>query len=626
MDIKEIVAEALEFASRKDAAEKDAAARRQIGDFLGRYPFKEKPELLRNIAPNDLFDSAAEDRFFNWVQDRTDMVGAIPVNRAAVFPEAVKRIDFFKVLLTVLVSDRKSISFKIDQNWGVIPGFGGDKLIAKKLVALYYADSVVPVFGTETLELFSSLLGIDYGKGAPQRFRKDYSMLSTGLKFELLNAGLMRFKTMHLEKWTNTMFASFLYHASTSWRQSSGAPATDKPHVEKEEAHGRGESTATPPAPTEHYEARLKESEAALNGLKEEVGARDARIAELEERLRMREEAMRTLEMEAHQREEAIREELLKETERLRSASPEQQAMRKRIEELTKQLKESDERIKGMEEEQSRRQNEAGVREIDFADMGIGMFEGSMPSETNEEKVKSGTPRLDDLLRGGIPVGSQVIVYGPSFIGKEIAMSAFAAQGLSEGVPLIWVTTDRTIEEIREEMSHFTGDYAEYEKKGLVLYIDAYSRIVGDSSVAEHVKYLDDSGDIASISEMVEECVSALGDTVREKGYRLLFRSVSSLSANFDIKNIFALLRPLVARIRKDRSVAIYSIERGIVSEQDLQIIGTTMDGVIEFSTDGRNNFLSVQGICETQTKDKIQYTVGKNALNIGSFTLGRIK
>lgn len=621
MDTKEIVAKALEFASQKENTERDAAAQQQIADFRNRYPFKEKPELLRNLAPNDLYDSAADDRFFNWMETKTDKVGMVFGKQAAVFPEAVKRMDFFKVILTVLVSEKKSISFKIDQNWGVIPGFGGDKLIAKKLLSLYYAESVVPVFRTEDLERFSTALGIDYQNRAPQHFRKDYSLLTTGLKFELLNAGLMRFKTAHLGEWTNTMFAGFLYHL---YAPAERGDAADTVPVQKtERAH---ETKSEVARLTEIYEAKLKEGERALEEMKEAVRVRDEKVKELEEQLRLREEELSAHATEMKRREQAIREEMQQEADNLRGVSEEQPEMEKKIQTLTGQLKEKEERIKVLELELSQKQESFGAREIDFSGEDIELFRGSMPSETNEEKVKTGTPRLDDLLRGGFPVGSQVIVYGPSFIGKEIVMCAFAAQGLGAGIPLIWVTTDRTIDEIREEMSHFTGNYTDYEKQGLVQYIDAYSRIVGDSSVAENAKYLEDSGDIESITRMVEDTLESISGTVNEKGYRLIFRSISSLSANFDIKDIFALLRPFVARMKKDGAVAIYSIERGIMSEQDLHIISTIMDGVMEFSTDGKTNFFSVQGICETQTRDRIQYTAGKSALNIGSFTLGRIK
>jgi KaiC/GvpD/RAD55 family RecA-like ATPase/TolA-binding protein len=626
MEKKEIASKAIEFAAIQENIERDKIATGQIRDFLARYPFKEKPELLRTVAPNDLYDRTADDRFFNWLTERTDSIGETYAYEKAIFPEAVRRFDFLKVLLTVLVSDRKSVSFKIDQNWGVIPGFGGDKLIAKKLLSIYYWERVIPVFRTQDLEQVSSQLGIPFRNSALQKYRKDYSLLSVGQKFELLNSGLMDFKSSYLEKLTNTMFASFLCSEllpSPSAPKASPAPV---PAPAAEEAAGPKTDDEVARL-KQDYEARLREADRTISELRNETRNRRERIDGLEEKLRLMEEEIGRREADLKRREELMQEQLRQSDNRIRELSDSEKSELKRIiAELTKQIEEKEERVKSLEKKLSEHEGQIRIGESDFIDGEIGTFESPAPLDENHPRAKTGIQRLDDLLKGGLPVGSQIIVYGPSFIGKEIAIDSFAAQGLSEGIPLIWITTDRTIDEIREEMSLLLSNYAEHEKNGLVFYIDAYSRIVGDTSVSDNTAYLDDSGNVESIGDMTNSHLASIDAIVKEKGYRLVFRSVSSLSANHDIKNIFALLRQFVARRRKDRCIGMYSIEKGIMSEQDLQIISSIMDGVIEFSTDTKNNFLAVRGICETETRDRIQYTVGKNSLNIGSFFLGRIK
>lgn len=626
MDTKDIVARALEFAAAKDNIQRDAVAQQQIREFVGKYPYKEKPELLRAMTPDDLFDGSANDRFFNWLEDRTDSVGSVFTHGVGVYPEAVKRFSFFKVILTVLVSD-KSVSFKIDQNWGIIPGFGGEKLIAKKLLSLYYSDFIMPVYKTEDLERFSFNLGINYRSKANQHFRKDYTTLTTGQKFELLNIGLLEFKKAHLDGWTNTMFAHFL-------EQGELPPGTEP----EEAAEPVKQPELQPAAPSQRelsktaqlLEARLKVAVKTIKDLRAKAKSTDERVKNLQDELNARERELKKLESELQQRtqeQQAIKQENEKKASDQEQAENEaQKEMRKRIGQLEDSIRERDERIKSMAEELSQRESFVRIGESDFIEGDIGAFEMPPPPEVELEKVKSGTPRLDDLLNGGVPIGSQMIVYGPSFIGKEIVMDSFAAHGIANGIPLIWVTTDKTIEEIREEMSHYISDFESYEKKGLIYYIDAYSRMVGDNSVVENASYLDDTADVESIVDIVEEQLGKMDPAIREKGYRLVFRSVSSLSANHDIKSIFALLRQFVAKRRKDKCVATYSIEKGIMSEQDLQIISSIMDGVMEFTTDGTNNFLSIQGICETQTRERVEYSVSKGELSIGSFFLGRIK
>ncbi len=102
--------------------------------------------------------------------------------------------------------------------------------------------------------------------------------------------------------------------------------------------------------------------------------------------------------------------------------------------------------------------------------------------EIKQEKVKTGTTRLDDLLLGGIPFGSNVMIYGPPFAGKEVLVDTFVAEGLKKGIPAMWIITEKSPKEIREEMVFVVPGYEEYEKRGLVRYIDSYSRSMGDES------------------------------------------------------------------------------------------------------------------------------------------------
>src|SRR5207249_1618830 len=48
--------------------------------------------------------------------------------------------------------------------------------------------------------------------------------------------------------------------------------------------------------------------------------------------------------------------------------------------------------------------------------------EEAIAVEKKADRVKTGTPRLDDLLYGGIPFNSNVLFVGPAFVGKEVAL------------------------------------------------------------------------------------------------------------------------------------------------------------------------------------------------------------
>src|SRR2546425_12733920 len=76
--------------------------------------------------------------------------------------------------------------------------------------------------------------------------------------------------------------------------------------------------------------------------------------------------------------------------------------------------------------------------------------------------------------------------------------------------------------------------------------------------------------------------------------YRLGFRSVSALIAYLDPTTTFKFLQPFVGRRKRDKAVAFYVIEKGMHEEQEIQMLGSLMDGSIEFKVEQLKSFLSI--------------------------------
>jgi KaiC/GvpD/RAD55 family RecA-like ATPase len=244
--------------------------------------------------------------------------------------------------------------------------------------------------------------------------------------------------------------------------------------------------------------------------------------------------------------------------------------------------------------------------------------------ELKVEKVKTGNPRLDDLLFGGIPFGTNVLVYGQAFIGKEVVVNQFIAEGLKKGIPAVWVITDKSPEDIREEMEFVVSGYQEYEKLDLVKYIDAYSKSMGEEAEDRYTIYIDQPTD----HEGILKSMDALAKEIRKKHkyYRLAFRSISTLIAYLDTNIAFRFLQPFAGRRKRDKAVSMFVIEKGMHSETDIQMLGSIMDGAIEFKLEQLQTFLCAKGIGDVQSRAWIRYTHSKKGVNIGSFALGHIR
>src|SRR5437879_12340647 len=96
---------------------------------------------------------------------------------------------------------------------------------------------------------------------------------------------------------------------------------------------------------------------------------------------------------------------------------------------------------------------------------------------------------------GGIPFGTNASVYGPAYVGKEVLVNLFMAEGLKKGVPILWVLTDKGPADVRDEMSFVLPGYEEYEKLGLVRYIDAYSKSMGADANHPNTMYHEETTD-----------------------------------------------------------------------------------------------------------------------------------
>jgi KaiC/GvpD/RAD55 family RecA-like ATPase len=264
------------------------------------------------------------------------------------------------------------------------------------------------------------------------------------------------------------------------------------------------------------------------------------------------------------------------------------------------------------------------MRESGLIEDEIKAREKDVVLEATQAKVKTGNTRLDDLLLGGIPFGSNIMVHGPPFVGKEVLVNTFIAEGLKKGIPALWVITDKTPKDVREEMKFVLSGYDEYERKGLVRYIDAFSRSMGDDSKDEFTTYIDEPTDHEKISEAVENITKGFREN--HEYYRMAFRSISTLIAYSDPNTAFRFLSPLCGKRKRDKAVSMFTVEKGMHGEQEIQMLGSIMDGMIDFKVDQLKTFFSVQGISEVQSRAYIRYTASKHALQIGSFALDHIR
>lgn len=364
-------------------------------------------------------------------------------------------------------------------------------------------------------------------------------------------------------------------------------------------------------AEIEKLRTENREKDDELSKIKSVVSYKEEEILRREEDLFHREKVL----SEEHRRFDEMKKQL---------SGLDELELKKRLEDLKADIQRKEEEIRAKEKYLNAKMEELRRREQGVIEDEISAKEQDRALEVQQAKVKTGNDRLDDLLLGGIPFGSNILIHGPPFVGKEVMVNQFMAEGLKKGLPVLWVLTDKTPHDIREEMNYVLSGYEEYEKLGLVKYVDSYSRSMGETTDDPYTIYIDEPTDHDTIMDNVEKIAKVYKD--KHESYRLAFRSISTLIAYSDPNTAFRFLSPFCGRRKRDKAVALFTVEKGVHGEQEIQMLGSIMDGMIDFKVDQLRTFFAVSGISDVQSRTYIRYTSSKHGLTIGSFALEHIR
>ncbi len=118
------------------------------------------------------------------------------------------------------------------------------------------------------------------------------------------------------------------------------------------------------------------------------------------------------------------------------------------------------------------------------------------------ERVKTGIEGLDELIEGGIPQGSSVLISGGSGTGKTILATQYIYNGgKMYEEPGIYVSLETNLKNIIWNMQNFNWDIRELQEKNLMkTYRLNLGHITSDENVAEKV-----DEELNVISQMVKE-------------------------------------------------------------------------------------------------------------------------
>jgi KaiC/GvpD/RAD55 family RecA-like ATPase len=245
------------------------------------------------------------------------------------------------------------------------------------------------------------------------------------------------------------------------------------------------------------------------------------------------------------------------------------------------------------------------------------------PVTRQADRLPTGTPRLDDLLLGGLPPKSHLLIIGPPFTDKETLLYAFIAEGLRRGEPAVIVTAAQSPAEIEQKISVLLPQFAEFAQRGKVTWIDASTPApTPTKGPGPAVKGLSDHAGILSALVTATNKAEASG----AKMVRVGFLGLSATLAHADERAGHVFVQNLVGILKGRNALAVYAVDKGAISEAQIQAIQGRVDGSIECKNERGRSYLTVQGLGEVASREWIEFRATGRGLVIGSFSLERIR
>lgn len=147
------------------------------------------------------------------------------------------------------------------------------------------------------------------------------------------------------------------------------------------------------------------------------------------------------------------------------------------------------------------------------------------------ERITTGISGLDEIIGGGYPKGTNILVCGSSGTGKTIFCTQFLHAGILNQEPGIFITLEERTSDLREEMLSLGWDLAAHEQNGNLIIIDASSSRINLPS-SEEFRI---GGDF-DMDSLVLEIHKA---TTKIDAKRLVLDSIPALELKIDVLSEF---------------------------------------------------------------------------------------
>ena len=203
-------------------------------------------------------------------------------------------------------------------------------------------------------------------------------------------------------------------------------------------------------------------------------------------------------------------------------------------------------------------------------------------------RASTGISQFDMMLDGGYKNPSTIAFLGPGGQGKSVFAFHFVSAGIMAGDRVLYITTDRT----PDELERLAAEKGIIIKSDLVKYLDCYS--MAASSQAPHAP-MPNAVQISSPSAL-NELSLAINEALEgatAKRLRVVFHSFSTLAVNSQPESLFKFLSIVDGRLKNANATTLLLVDEGMHDEKFLTMLRHAVDTEFSIKISGGEKFVA---------------------------------
>jgi len=195
-------------------------------------------------------------------------------------------------------------------------------------------------------------------------------------------------------------------------------------------------------------------------------------------------------------------------------------------------------------------------------------------------RVSTGLSGLDEMVQGGLPLGSAVVLQGPPGQEKMRLALTFLADGLKAGASGLVVIASQSPDSVLTELRNLGVDLDAVVKENRLRIVDWYSqREEPVQDVEDRGVVLRSSIDLTNVGVALSRAIAALGG---DKPKRAVVELLSPAASVYEVSQVYAFAQSSKGKFARFNYTALVLLEKEMHAGSELSTLHQPFDGVIE--------------------------------------------